>query len=217
MRERIKAALEVIAADVRTEAAWLNTLSLLEHVGARKISRTVAARHPSADVLHHLADETRHALAFKRLSEALSAGEDPGYLCGEAAGRYFRGLDRDLSAWVARLAGEEHPVASYLLVTTAIERRAMEMYPLYRAATGHAEVREELAAVVREEQSHRVIIEERCEAVLAEHGGDLAAALEVEQARFGTFWGEVERRVMPDLRVGGIEAPMPPARRGPAR
>lgn len=69
MRERIKSALRKIIADERVEARWLNTISYLEYVGARKIFRSVATSHPSVSVLDHLADETRHAAAFKVLAE----------------------------------------------------------------------------------------------------------------------------------------------------
>jgi hypothetical protein len=162
MRERIQEVLRKLAEDPSREARWLNTISLLEFIGARKISRTVADRHPSLEVLHHLADETRHALAFKRLACAIAGGEVQGYLCPEPAGTYFQTLDRALAAWAAQALGREDTRLSYLLTTTLIEKRAMLIYPLYKAATRNAQVREELGRVVTEEQGHRRSIEETC-------------------------------------------------------
>lgn len=193
MRNRIKDVLDRITADRLLEARWLNTLSLMEFIGSRKISRTMAETHPSVDVLDHLADETRHALAFKELANLVHGGEVEGYLCGTAAKEYFFKLDRELSAWAAEMAGEESTELNYMLVTTMVERRAMMLYPLYRAASATEEVRNELKDILVEEQSHRVAIEEKCLSLLSEHGiENLSAPSTVESAFFIEFLGELE-------------------------
>lgn len=178
MRDRLRKVLERIALDPAVESRWLNTVSLLEFVGARKISRTVADRHPSLEVLEHLADETRHALAFKRLAVEVGGEDVADYLCPREAGAYFQGLDRALSAWAAKPDGQADEWLSYLLTTTMIERRAMQLYPLYRAISGHPAVREELRRVIAEEQSHRVEIEKQCVEALAGRGLEEPAAIE---------------------------------------
>ncbi len=166
MRSRIAEVLRRICEDRALEARWLNTVSLMEFVGARKISRTVADRHPSREVLQHLADETRHALAFKQLACDVAGGEVTEYLCPEAAATYFQTLDRALAEWARALLGRDDVQLNYLLTTTMIELRAMQIYPMLKAASKHPNVREELGRVVVEEQSHRREIEERCEAWL---------------------------------------------------
>lgn len=204
MRERMKAVLRTICADERTEAKWLNTLSLLEFTGARKISRTVARHHPSLDVLDHLADETRHALAFKELAHDVVDGDPGAYLVEKAAKTYFGRLDVELSAWVEELVGREDSLLNYLVVTTMVERRAMELYPLYRAATERENVREELQAIIKEEQSHRIAIEERCVSLLSEAGvRDLSAASAVESAFFADLLVELEKTLGVDVRLAG--------------
>lgn len=193
MRERIQNVLKQIAANPGREALWLNTISLLEFIGARKISRTVADRHPTLDVLNHLADETRHALAFKRLACEVAGGEVSEYLCPQAAGTYFQTLDRELAAWAAQAVGREDTRLSYLLTTTMIEQRAMQIYPLYKAATRQAVVREELGRVVTEEQSHRRSIEDICTETLAELAGkDLAEPKAIEARLFEGLLGALE-------------------------
>ena len=207
MRDRIKRALRRITSDHHLEARWLHTLSFLEFVGARKISKTVANSHPSTLVLDHLADETRHAHVFKSLAAELVVGEPDGYLCRDEASRYFQRLDRELSAWTTDIVGREHPALNYLLVTSMIERRAMTIYPLYRSASKHEFVRDELSTIVREEQDHRVRIEDDCVRMLSEFDiNDLSAPSAVESAYFAELWSSVEAEL-------GIEdaAAVPPA------
>jgi hypothetical protein len=205
MRERIQHVLQQIAQDPQREARWLNTVSLLEFIGARKISRTVADRHPTLEVLQHLADETRHALAFKRLAFEVAGGEVQGYLCPEAAGIYFQTLDRTLAGWAAKAVGAEDTQLSYLLTTTLIEQRAMQIYPLYKAASRNPVVREELGRVVVEEQGHRRSIEEICvEALGARAGKDLTEPKAVEAGLFEALLQALEAE------VGAAAALVPP-------
>jgi hypothetical protein len=60
---------------------------------------------PHAGLLQHLTDETRHALAFKRLACVVAGYEVTGYLCLEAAVTYFQTLDRVLAAWATQAIG----------------------------------------------------------------------------------------------------------------
>jgi hypothetical protein len=196
MRDRIQSLLKQISAEPSLEARWLNTLSLLEFIGARKISRTVADRHPTLEVLGHLADETRHALAFKQLACEVAGGEVPEYLCPQGAATYFQTLDRELAAWASQALGHEDVRLNYLLTTAVVEQRAMVMYPLYKAATRQAAVRTELGRVITEEQSHRLDIEETCKLRLARAGvSDLSAPRAIEERLFGAFLSTLEREV----------------------
>ncbi len=196
MRERIHAVLKQISEVPALEGRWLNTLSLLEFIGARKISRTVADRHPSAEVLGHLADETRHALAFKRLASEVLGGEPTEYLCGAEAVGWFQTLDRELAAWARGVLGREEVRLQYLLTTTLVEQRAMVLYPLYKASTSRPSVREELGRVVTEEQSHRRAIEDACRHLLAQASvKDFAEPRALEERLFGAFLSALEREV----------------------
>jgi len=195
MNRRLKDVLARIAELPEREARWLNTVSLLEFTGARKISRTVADRHPTLEVLQHLADETRHALAFKRLATEVAGREVTGYLCLEAAATYFQTLDRALSSWATQTLGREDVRLNYLLTTTLIEQRAMQVYPLYKAATRHPVVKEELGKIVAEEQSHRRSIETVCIEALAAAGTDLDQPLAIEARLFEAMLAALEREL----------------------
>lgn len=193
MREQLKQLLDTITDDRTTEARWLNTLSLLEYIGARKIGKAMCQEHPPAIVLDHWADETRHAYAFKRLCEEAAGGEFGEYLARESAEHYFQELDQRATAWVTEATGEADTRQNYLLVTTLIERRAMMVYPLYRAATSLDFVRDELQAVIVEEQDHRVELEERATALLASRGADIDGAFALEADLFGGWMAGVAR------------------------
>lgn len=85
---------------------------------------------------------------------------------------------------------------TYRLVTTMIERRAMILYPLYRRASATTSVRDELRAIIVEEQAHRVAIEEACMTRLQTLGvTSLATPEAVEQAFFGQFLSALSSEV----------------------
>jgi len=154
----MKDILQNITSDSKLEARWLNTVSLLELIGARKIAKTVCRTHPQVEILEHFADESRHALAFKKL--ALSV--DPqvsDYLCRDEAIKYFQSLDYGIKARIRELTGADDEFLNYLLTTTLIERRAMKLYPLYREISRNPVVIAELDRVISEETSHRVPLE----------------------------------------------------------
>ena len=140
-----------LCADAGRHARFLNTLSLLEHIGSRKILLTRGA-DADEDALRHLAEETRHAHFFRRAAER-EAGRRLGYgdadtAAASSARMYFGRLD----AGVARETGAG--VLAYLYVTLAVERRAAWFYGLYERILrerGHALT---LRSVIAEEDAH---------------------------------------------------------------
>lgn len=154
----MKELLKKIAQNPAIEARWLNTLSLMEHIGARKIGKTVCEDHSTEEILRHYADETRHASAFKKLANELAGGECQ-YLCHDEAISYFQMLDSTVTEWLTDLLKKEDSYANYVLVTCLVERRAMKLYPLYKKATKQKVVEEELEKIIEEETSHRHVIE----------------------------------------------------------
>src|SRR5438105_12895350 len=97
---RFREGLREICGDSHTHALFLNMLSLLEHIGSRKIM-LARARTSEGEVLKHLAEEARHAFFFKRAAEKL-AGRALGYgpvdtLAGAAARLYMNRLDARVS------------------------------------------------------------------------------------------------------------------------
>lgn len=182
MNDALNRLLAAVVLDPTNEASFLNTLSLLEYVGACKINRAVGDRHTVA-VLDHAADEARHALAFKQLADAVAGGRHYGYLARDAALRYFSALDHTLSAW---LAGNDalDSWACYLVVTAAVERRAMLIYPVLRRHSRHPRVVEEVKRIISEEASHKVAIEKAAKDLLISRALDWDTVLDQEQTLF---------------------------------
>ena len=111
---------------------FLNTLSLLEHIGSRKIMVSQSGRPLDRETLKHLAEETRHAYFFKRSAEKLIKQELNDYseatcLAPTAAKMYFGRLD----AGISKILNAENPEIPYLYVSFIIELRACWLYNAY--------------------------------------------------------------------------------------
>jgi hypothetical protein len=154
--------LPLIIADNRLHAKWLNTLSLMENTGARKISASEDAETVTYIILKHAAEEHRHAFYLKKQIEKTGkdtcktyAGE---YLLAPAYSRfYLNQLDIDVCRYLKRelgLTGKALRFAAYLLVTYAIEVRADELYPVYQEALDNAESKVNVKSIILEEEGH---------------------------------------------------------------
>jgi len=172
----MRAVLARICADAGLHARFLNSLSLMEHIGSRKIMASQAGGPLSSDTLKHLAEETRHAFFFKRAAEGV-AGRELSYeavdlLAGPQAGLYMGRLDAFITAQVrlpsacaSTLAGEvavAGPRASesrrgqitYLYMSLIVEVRAVWFYGLYQSVLQGAGSFLKLTSVLAEEERH---------------------------------------------------------------
>ncbi len=198
----VRPLLRAIVRERAIHARWLNTLSLLEQVGAQKIAKSQRTPFLSSMVVRHLAEESRHAQYFKRLSDRIAPGACPTYesrylLAGRAARRYFERLDAHVTGSLGGEAGarEEHPGAAYLYVTLAVERRAERVYPLYQEVLDETPVPVSLKGVIAEETHHLAEMER---ALAARDPGWRARADEfqaAEEALFGEWMSALARAV----------------------
>lgn len=191
----MKKLLQIISNSPLLEAQWLNTLSLLEYIGSRKISKTVCLSHPSLETLKHFADETRHSFTFKKLSQLLSEGHCEEYLCGDEAASYFQMLDKTISEYVVELTGRDDPYQNYLFVTAMIERRAMKIYPVYRVVTQNVQVCDELQHIIVEEVGHKDTIEDQAENILKKHRKTFKDLDDIEEQFFNAFCQALKRNL----------------------
>ncbi|MFD0764703.1 hypothetical protein ACFQZI_07540 [Mucilaginibacter lutimaris] len=150
-----------IIADNRLHARWLNTLSLMENTGARKISASEDPATVTYIILKHAAEEHRHAFYLKKQIE--KTGEQlptyaAGYLIAPAfSKRYLNQLDIDVCRYLKKelhLSGSELRFAAYLLVTYAIEVRADELYPIYQDALDAVGSKVNVKSIILEEEGH---------------------------------------------------------------
>ncbi|AMR32644.1 hypothetical protein A0256_15050 [Mucilaginibacter sp. PAMC 26640] len=150
-----------IIADNSLHARWLNTLSLMENTGARKISASEDPATVTYIILKHAAEEHRHAFFLKKQIEKTGqdcptyAGE---YLLAPAYSKYYLNqLDIDVCRYLKyglELSGWELRFAAYLLVTYAIEVRADELYPIYQDALDEAQSKVNVKSIIIEEEGH---------------------------------------------------------------
>ena len=148
-------------------ARFLNTLSLLEHIGSRKIM--LSQRRPGHEVLRHLAEETRHAFFFKRAAEKVAQAplsyESDDLLAGAHARLYMGRLDGQ----IGKMASGE---AAYYYMSLLVELRATWFYRIYQSVLVQMGQPLNLTSLLAEETRH-----------LAEMNNHLAALGENPQTR----------------------------------
>jgi hypothetical protein len=154
--------LPLIIADKALHAKWLNTLSLMENTGARKISASEDPLTVTYIILKHAAEEHRHAFYLKKQIEKTGGDVCPTYapefLLAPAYSKYYLNqLDIQVSRYLKqtlKLTGKELRFAAYLLVTYAIEVRADELYPVYQEALENAASKVNVKSIILEEEGH---------------------------------------------------------------
>jgi hypothetical protein len=154
--------LNTIVADADLHARWLNTLSLMENTGARKISASEDTVNVTYIILKHAAEEHRHAFYLKKQIDKIGEGVCPTYarqfLLAPAQSKYYLNqLDVEVCRYLKKelhLSGSELRFAAYLLVTYAIEVRADELYPVYQEALDNAGSKINVKSIILEEEGH---------------------------------------------------------------
>lgn len=190
-RSSVGARLEQICADQALHIRFLNTLSLLEHIGSRKIM-LAQPRVPDGAMLKHLAEETRHAWFFKRAAEKLAGHvldyDDGVLLAGAAARAYMDRLDAGISSAIAPGDGP----LPYLYMSLIIERRAIWAYRIYQSALAARNCGISLAGVLAEEDLHHDKMLAGITARDPKSQERMPVFCAMEQENFGRFWSAVE-------------------------
>ena len=158
----LKELIKEIVKDTDTHCRWLNTLSIMENTGARKISACEHKTDVTLIVLKHAAEEHRHAYYLKKqigkLSEVGYLTYADEYLLAPADSRfYLNKLDVEVCKYlksVLGLNGYDLKFAAYLLVTYAIEVRADELYPVYQDALDEIKSKVNVKSIILEEEGH---------------------------------------------------------------
>lgn len=154
--------IHTIVSNNEWHAKWLNTLSMMENSGARKIS---ASEHPTKVnliILKHAAEEARHAYYLKKQLSKLDYQGCEDYtfrnlLAPTESYQYLHRLDTQISRYIQselNLDGYELRYAAYLLVTYAIEVRADDLYEIYQAALKKYNSRVTVKSIIAEEIGH---------------------------------------------------------------
>ena len=174
-------------------ARFLNMLSLMEHVGSRKIMASQAKQGLRGDTLRHLAEETRHAFFFKHAAEKL-ARRPLGYGAAEtiagAAARFYMGR---LDAGIARdFDGQPASALPYLYMSLIVELRAVWFYRLYQETLAEHGQGLSLRSVLAEEELHLSAMLARVTDMDPDCTSRVTRFRALEQQRFSVLWDAVE-------------------------
>jgi len=184
----VRAFLTRIVKDPKNHAKFLNMLSMLEHMGSRKImlSQMNKPEEMDQDTLQHLAEEARHAYFFKRHAERINGGEMKGWVDENTMTRvpalmYFGRMD----AGISKQVGND---AAYGWVSLIIELRACWLYGIYNEVVEEADVHLPLKGLLAEEDHHLAEMFEMC----GENTDQLQGLSQFETDLFVKLWTAIE-------------------------
>ena len=160
--EQLKNIVEKVVASDDMHAKWLNSLSMMENTGARKISKYEHPVHTNIIVLKHAAEEARHAYYLKKQISKIAKDGYPDYsypylLAPIESYHYLHQLDVDAARYVKTklgLTGRDLKHGAYLLVTYAIEVRADMLYGIYQDALTKYGSKVNVKSIIAEEEGH---------------------------------------------------------------
>jgi hypothetical protein len=172
---------------------FLNTLSMLEHMGSRKIMATQQGEGIDQATLKHVAEEAHHAYFMKRQAEKTATRPlefcAADLLAPAAARMYFQRLE----AGLVRALGRESTHATYLYMSLIVEFRALWFYRLYQQALTRFRSALSLKRVLGEEQNHLGEVAQRLEAGGERSDARVATFLRLESLLYVRLLGALQR------------------------
>lgn len=191
LKPRVRAFLEDIVQDAEKHSHFMNMLSMLEHMGSRKIMLSQMDKVLTEDSLKHLAEEARHAYFFKRQAERIAGKALDGFteentMCRVPALMYFGRLDAGISKQVP----DED---AYGWVSLIIELRACWLYAIYHDVLDKSDVTLSLKSLLAEEDMHLAEMYE----MVGEKTDQLCELSAYETRLFGVLWAALEEAVAP--------------------
>ena len=155
LRAASERVIDRVLVDRQLHARFLNTLSLLEHMGSHKIMATQHSTAIDEFTLRHVAEEAHHAFFMKRQAEKVGERAcdyaDASLLAPATARMYFQRLEAGL---VRRLATLPNRRAAYLYMSMIVEFRALWFYQMYQERLRRYDIDVSLKRILGEEQNH---------------------------------------------------------------
>lgn len=151
----VRALIEKLVRQPEGFGRFLNTLSFLEYIGARKILKSQRQDALTSEILAHVSEELQHAQLLKRASLKLAPTQCETYqmsalLCGSAAGHYFQEVD----GLAEKLFGERDARVCYLYTTLLVEERANVLYPMIDEVLGSLGQKPLFLSILGQERRH---------------------------------------------------------------
>lgn len=159
---KLKEVVEKIVVADGLHAKWLNSLSMMENTGARKISKYEDPVYTGIIVLKHAAEEARHAYYLKKQISKLAKDTCPDYsypnlLAPVESYHYLNMLDVEACRYLKKnmkLEGRALKHGAYLMVTYSIEVRADMLYGIYQDALTRHGSKVNVKSIIAEEEGH---------------------------------------------------------------
>jgi len=192
-----------MVSDPDLHTRWLNTLSMMENTGARKIAAAEDRVRVDLLMLKHAAEEARHAYYLKKQIGKLDASACPTYeadylLAPVDSHAYLNRLDVRVCRYLKQalqLDGPALKYAAYLLVTYAIEVRADALYPVYQDALNSAGSRVQVKSIIVEEEGHLAEMLRQMETFFGDWQPHAERAVAIETDLFNGWIQGVEQAV----------------------
>lgn len=180
-------------------ARFLNTLSMMENAGAKKIKN---CEHPvlvNEIILKHSAEEARHAYYLKKQIQKIAPKSCPTYekkylLAANSSYYYLHELDIKLCRYLKQhfgYRGDDLKYAAYLLVTYAIEVRADELYPQYQQVLDEAKSPVNVKSIIAEEINHLAEMKHQLKEFSPDWENLCQVATSIESELFATWSNEL--------------------------
>ncbi|MCU7548109.1 hypothetical protein OCK74_03235 [Chitinophagaceae bacterium LB-8] len=193
----MQALLHKIIEQPELHAYWLNTLSMMENVGAKKIKKCEHPIFVNEVILKHASEEARHAFYLKKQIQKIRKDACPTYewqylLAPKSSYAYLNQLDIDVCRYLKskhELKHERLKYAAYLLVTYAIEVRADELYPIYQDVLRAYKSPVSVRNIIAEEQNHLEEMEKQLKAFSSEWEEMCRVVREIE-SKLHSVWIE---------------------------
>lgn len=186
--DTLQSILEVIISKPILHAKWLNTLSFMENIGARKISKFEHRTETNLTILKHAAEEARHAYFLKKQISKIGDTFCPTYqkdfiLAPNESFDYLTILDIEISRYlkkIHKLTGNNLKFGSYLLTTYAIEIRANDIYLVYQNLLTKLNSEINVKSIIQEEIGHLDEMERIMSSFLPNKSDDQLFAIQTE-------------------------------------
>lgn len=200
----MEALIETLVSQPALHAKFLNTLSFMENCGAKKIARFEDPVFVTEEILDHAWEEKRHAYILKHQIRKLEALNLPDYrresLLGKCYSKqYLNKLDVRICRYLKDFMQPDRIAlrqAAYMLVTYAIEVRALELYPAYQKVLRRLSSPVSVHLIYREEERHLQQITKMIEQHFPEHASHLMQVVRgFEQNLFADWLQSLEEEL----------------------
>ena len=175
-------------------AKFLNTLSYLEYIGARKMLKSLPAPILNKIFLEHINEEIRHSLFLKSLAEKLTEAsygfKEQELIAGAEGGHYFQEVDHYSSKF-----SFSNPILSYLYTTYAVEQRALLFYSLYNDILKKKNFPFSLQSILNDEAEHLDYVLKEIQKIDPFWEAQLEEICQFEHQKYFSFLISLEREV----------------------